>query len=238
MNYVQAATLVTRVRQDLNVEGSTGQPTDQEIVDRLNRAKGEYVDLIRGSGLGYFRKRTPQLATSQGVSLYQLPADFVSLRWVLAYLTPTQFIRCTPFTDDMRPMFATIVGTGWVFGQPVYYQLDDDGWIEFMPVPTGQFNYQIGYEYQPPDFTYSSGVGAQGQWTELTGFSDFVVARAGAGIARKLKLWDTAAAMSAEAERVADRIRQMAPLRDMGSAEVQRDITRTAPAGYWEEYDS
>lgn len=243
MNLVQVATLITRVRQEINLESTAANITDQEITDRLNRAKGEFVDELRAAGgAGYFRRRFT-IPTLQGVSLYPLPKDLVSLSFVLAYLTPTQFIRCAPFTDDMRPMFATIIGTGWVFGQPVYYQLDDSGVnggvIEFMPVPTGQFTVQIGYQYAPADFVLQDPVTGQpsGAIDDVNGWSELMVYRAAQGCARKLKLYDAASALAGEAANALERIKRMAPLRDIGAAEVVRDVTRTAPAGYWEEYD-
>lgn len=239
MNTVPVATLILRVQQDANLEGATAFITPAEIVDRLNRARRELVDELRASGgAGYFRHRTT-IPTVAGTSLYSLPVDFISISFVLAYLTPTQFIRCAPFTDDMRPMFATILGTGWVFGQPVYYQLDDSGagqtQIEFMPVPTGQFSAVVGYQYAPADFVQG---GAGDPFDDINGWSEYMVARAASGCARKAKFFDLSAALMGEAGTALERIKRMAPLRDIGTAEVVRDVTRTAPAGYWEEYDS
>lgn len=238
MLLVQAQTLIARVQQDVNAEGMTnllGAGAGGEIMDRLNRAKREFLDEMRSWGGQYFRHRTT-IATSAGVSIYTLPTECISLSFVLAYLTPTQFIRCTPFTDDMRPMFATIMGTGWVFGQPVYYQMDDTSAgaqsIEFMPIPTGQFSVTVGYQYSPADFANLTDT-----MEDVNGWSEFLVARAAQGCATKMQRFDLADRMAANAARELDRIKRMAPLRDMGAAEVVRDVTRTTPAGYWDEFD-
>lgn len=245
MNLVQVATLITRVRQDVNLEGTTARVTDAEIMDRLNRAKGEFVDAMRESGgSGYFERTTPITPTVSGQDLYPVPKDFISLLYILAYLTPTQYIRCTPFTADMLPMFNTIMGTGWVFGQPVYYRLTDSGVngdvIQFRPIPTGQFSYQLGYQYAPPDFYLDAGNNNQpaGSIDDRNGWSDYMVAKAAMGVCRKLKFFDLMREFATEAAAQLERIKRLAPLRNLSDAEVVRDVTRTAPAGYWEEYDS
>jgi hypothetical protein len=234
MNTVTAATLVLRVQQDCNIEGAAAKVTPQEIVDRLNRAKRKFYDVLRSSGgAGYF-KRTSPLATQAGVTVYQTPPDLVSLSYVLAYLTPTQFLRCTPFTDEMRPMFSTILGTGWVFGQPVYYQMADSGTIELLPIPTGQFSVVLGFQYVPGDFILDPNSGAPaGQMDDVNGWSEGIVADACAGVARKMKQWDLANAMAGVSASELDRVRMMAPLRDMGASEVQRDVMATHNLGYW-----
>lgn len=238
MNLVQAQTLITRVQQDVNAEGLgglLGAGAGGEIMDRLNRAKREFLDEMRGWGGQYFRHRTT-ISTVNGTSIYQLPSECISITFVLAYLTPTQFTICKPFTDDMRPMFATLLGTGWILGEPIYYQMDDTSGgqqsIEFLPIPTGQFSLTIGYQYSPADF-----VNLTDQMEDVNGWSEFMVARAAEGCATKMQRFDLADRMGAKAARELDRLRRMAPLRDMGSAEVVRDVTRTAPAGFWEEFD-
>ena len=239
MNLVQVATLITRVRQDANLDGFASVIPDAEIMDRLNRAKAEMVDELRASGgEGYF-KRTYQLPIQGGVSVYQTPMDMISLLYVMCYLTPTQYFRCRPFTDDQRALFSTLVGTGWVFGQPLYYQLADignGGNIEFLPVPTSQIqNIVLGYQYSPPDFVIDAVTSApRGSIDDVNGWSDFMVARAGSASARKVRQFELAAALQGEADRTMDRIKRMAPLRDMGAAEVQRDVLRSPNTGYWD----
>lgn len=242
MNLVQVGTLITRVRQDANLEGLTDTISDAEIMDRLNRAKGEFIDEMRGSGgTGYFERTTPVTQTVSMQDLYPVPKDCVSVQYVLAYTTSTSYIRCKPMTPDMLPMFSTIFGPGWVVGEPIYYRLTDSGVngdvIQFRPFPTGAYQYQIGYQYVPADFQADATTGLpSGSIDDRNGWSDFLVARAAQGCCRKIKLYDAAAQFQQEASVQLDRIKRMAPLRDMGAAEVQRDVTSFAPGMFWPDY--
>jgi hypothetical protein len=243
MNLVQVVTLIARVRQDANLEGAGGVIPDSEIMDRLNRAKGEFIDEMRTSGgTGYFEKTTPVTQTISMVDLYPLPKDLVSVQYVLAYTTSTSYIRCKPFTPDMLPMFSTIFGPGWVVGEPIYYRLTDSGVngdvIQFRPFPTAAYQFQVGYQYAPPDFVISptDNVTPTGSIDDRDGWSDFMVARAAQACCRKLKLFDLAASFQQEAAVQLDRIKRMAPLRDMGSAEVQRDVKMMSPGNVWPDF--
>lgn len=232
-NPVQASTLITRVRQEANVEGATGFVPDAEIMDRLNRAMGEFVDLMREAGGQDYYRRTYVMQTLGNVDTYDLPGDFVSLISVDAFLTPSQVFTCIPYQEEQRNMYRWL-GLGWVLGQPVYYRLADR-YIKFIPMPAGLYTVQLNYVYTPTQFVIDATTNApRGSVDDVNGFAEFMIFHAAAGVARKQKQFDTAQFLAAERERMADRIRRMAPQRDAGAPERVHDI-ESLNFTYWDE---
>lgn len=82
--YVTMASLVTRVRQAADLEGSDGPITDDEIKAQLGLSiRRLYERLLQARGQEYYRK-TAELNVTAGKALYELPADFFQLLAVLA----------------------------------------------------------------------------------------------------------------------------------------------------------
>jgi hypothetical protein len=237
-NYVQASTLVQRVRQRANLEGATAFVTDAEIVDHLNVAAGEFQDLIRaGGGQDYYRKDY-FFQTVDNLAAYDLPKDCVSIISVDAQLNSSQAYVCLPYMEEQRNMYRWLT-YGWVLGQPVYYRRigtsnGDGQQINFIPTPNG--NYSVTIHYVPSlanifqiDATTNT---ARGQLDDVNGWSEFLVCYAASNLAIKDGQFDLATYLDGRKEKIAERIRQMAPQMDAGMPERVHDVEGVS-GGYW-----
>lgn len=94
-DHVTLASLVARVRQAADLEGSNGPVTDAEIKAQLALSlRRLHERLILARGQEYYRK-TAELNVTPGQALYQLPADFFQL---LAVLGADAAIMASPRT--------------------------------------------------------------------------------------------------------------------------------------------
>lgn len=94
---VTLSSLIARVRQAADLEGSDGPVTDAEIGAQLGLAvRRLYERLILARGQEYYRT-TAELNVTPGQALYSLPADFFQLLAVVACDTAVMAVPSSTF---------------------------------------------------------------------------------------------------------------------------------------------
>jgi hypothetical protein len=234
-NPVTLQTLITRCRQRWNGEGSTHDVTDLEITDNLNVSLAmEVYDLLRQAvGDNYYRKPTPfTFTTSNGVTQYDLPADFLSLYSIDIYLVGTTSygswkINARRYTEAERNLYQGIP-IGWFSGATMLYSMNATQLIFQQPSITG---WQVSLNYVPiapklgagpnPAVVDSSGNPYQPNsytdtWDDVNGWSEIAVLDAARKCAMKKGRLDLVAALAAEKERLKAQVKSLLPLRNAG----------------------
>lgn len=215
---VSLLTLRTRARRLADIEGATARFPDAELNDYANRSIAECYDVIRSAfGDDFFRSQYT-FQTINGTSLYSLPADFLSLISVDAYLTATSIVSCKKYTEDQRNLFKWYP-VGWIFGQPIFYRLQAAN-ISFIPTPTGIFGVTLNYVPTPAVLTQDADA-----FDSVNGWDEYVTANMAIMCAAKDENYDlinnVLAGLKAAAK---SRIQALATERDGGQPERVHDI--------------
>lgn len=132
--YFTLASLVERVRQAADLEGSDGPVSDNEIKAQLGLSlRRLYERLLLARGQEYYRK-TAELNVTPGQALYELPADFFQLLAVVAadaavMAVPSatfaesdsgnegSWTRLTPFSmAELAPLLGSAKRSQWLQG--------------------------------------------------------------------------------------------------------------------------
>lgn len=228
---VKLADLVTRALQRTNAEGATQFLTWPELVDMANVAISAWYDEVRGTTWngGYYR--APFLITTSPISgnqtqnppsnaVYSLPSDFLSATSVDAFISPSLVITCKAFQEEQRNMYRFWLGAvGWFLGTTVYYQIQGAGsdgtpYIVFMPPPQAQFQVQVNYVPVAPKLGDASD-----SIDCIDGWEEFIVCHMAIRILAKMRRQAEIPLFERLLEQERQRIRKMAPRRDMQTAE-------------------
>jgi hypothetical protein len=226
---VSLVSMMQTVRQRTNLEGATAFITDQELTGYINGSLAEWYDEVRGTTWGgqYFRSiypfQTIPTQAYQGAqnppvgSYYPLPPDFVSLTSCDVFITPNQVISCRAFQEEQRNMFRWYP-VGWLFDTPIFYQLWA-GNIVFVPAPQSTFSVQINYVPTSPQLFNPSDT-----FDSINGWEEYVILDAAIKCLLKTGRMDMIQVFDARKAEQKERIRAMAPRRDMQTAEVVHEI--------------
>lgn len=235
---VTLSTMITRVRRRADIESSIRRTTDQEIVDNLQEGIAELYDLVRGAfGQDYFRSAST-FNTSNGVSIYALPADFLSLLSCDVTISAGNVLTARPYMENERNV-SKFFPVGWLFTEPVFYRLYAAN-ISFIPVPQAAFSVTLNYCPSAPVFS-AAVFNGQGDLTAgggstfdgINGWEEYAVLDA--AINTMIKDEDELlGVLEARKEKVKQRILDYAPERDAGAPERVHDVYRSdAWGGGW-----
>lgn len=228
---VSLATLVQRVRQRANFENANSFLPDVELIDDINQSIAKWYDEVRGTTWGgqYFRSQFP-FFTAPGTtnqvpfvnpppgSYYPLPPDFLSVTSVDVAISPSTFIiTCKAMPEERRNAYR-VWPVGWLFNTTVYYQIWGQN-IVFFPVPEAAYQVQLNYVPVAPQLT-----GPNSTLDSINGWEEFVVLDAAIKVLIKDRQGDMVAILQGRLEEERQRIRAMAPRRDMNQAEGVHEI--------------
>lgn len=230
---ISLATLLQTVRQRTNLEGATSFITDQELTGYCNGSVSEWYDEVRGTTWGgqYYRssfpfqtiptvsQNTPFSQNPPPGSIYPLPQDFVSLTSCDIFLSPNLVLTARAFQEEQRNMFRWYP-VGWLFDQPIFYQLWGQN-IVFVPAPQSTFQVQINYVPTSPQL-----YNANDTFDSINGWEEYVILDASIKCLMKMGRMDMVELFTARKTEQKERIRAMAPRRDMQTAEVVHEISQ------------
>lgn len=233
---VTCGDLVRRVRQRACLETTSGTVTfgpsfmpDTEVIDNVNTSIGKWWDLVQGTTFaGQFNRNPWNITTVQGQSLYSLAPNFARQLSVDAYivgnLTP---ISASPYQEENRNLWGNLTFTGWVYGQPILYQIQGQN-ISFRPFPQGSQTVTVNYIATAPTVSSSDDC-----FDSINAWEEFIVLDAAIKCALKDGQLDLIQTLQGLKEEERQRILAAAPMRDQGSPE---QIHQTRPLE-WSEGD-
>lgn len=180
--------------------------SDAEVTEYINQSIAELYDLlVEARGASYYESST-DITTSNGTTLYSLPADFYQLIAVEAVVNGTDRITLRQFDRQDRAYLVSAT-PGWS-GQPLYYRIRA-GQIELLPTPSA--NIKVTVYYVPFSARLVSG---SDTFDGINGWEEYVVADAARKCATREESWELVASLKQDVEALKERIRNMAPARD------------------------
>ena len=228
---VALSVLQSRSLQRSNLEGATDFISTAELTDSINQSIADWYDMVRLTTFGgqMYRSSYPLPGgTSNGVSLYAVPADFLSLISVDAVISGgVMTFDVKPYSEEMRNQFKNFMG-GWIISRPLYYQLQA-GNINFVPTPSGSFPVTLNYVPTAPVLSNGSPL-----LDSINGWDEWIVLDVAVKCLIKDGQLDMIPQLQALQSRQADRIARAAASRDTGHAEVVHDVTSNTDA--WDDY--
>lgn len=228
---VTLVSLMQSARQRTNLEGASAFITDQELTGYINGSLAEWYDEVRGTTWGgqYFRSiynfQTDATQLYSGPqnpppgSFYPLPKDFVSLTSCDIFLSPNLVLSARAFQEEQRNMFRWYP-VGWLFDQPIFYQLWG-GNIVFVPAPQSTFQVQLNYVPTSPQL-----FNPLDTFDSINGWEEYVILDSAIKCLLKSGRMDMVPIFEARKQEQKERIRAMAPRRDMQTAEVVHEISQ------------
>lgn len=213
---VTLATLSERVLQSVNMADAVNFIKPSELADIINGSVAEWVDEVRGTTWnGTYSRSLHSITTANGVQLYGLPSDFLSLISVDVFVAAgAPVISARAYQEEQRNAFRNSpVAAGWGSSQQVYYQVQGTN-ISFIPIPQGAYAVTVNYVptapvlADPDDFIDS-----------INGWEEFIILDAGIKCLTKSGSMDTIPVLAQRLEAQRARIRAMAPRRDQQTAE-------------------
>lgn len=229
---VSLSTLIARVRQRANLEGATAFIPDSEITDSLNVALAEVYDLLRENvGDNYFRK-TFTLTTTQSVTLYTLPSDFLSVISVDIWLGGSFPLSGRRYFENQRNLLRAWP-FGWDYTRPVFYQVQGSGAsssINFLSAPNAGFRVDINYCPVPTPLVNNTDT-----WDDINSWAEMAVLDAAVKCCIKDGQLDVANCLDTRKERMRQRIQAMGPQRHAGEPEQVNIIANRTEwsDGWW-----
>jgi hypothetical protein len=213
---VNLTTLIERIRQRTNLEGAQAFVTDVEITDLVNSALATWYDEVRGSTWGgqYYRSKY-RFDTENSQQFYKLPDDFLALTSLdIELANGMPVVSARAYQEEERNRFRQFpLLYGWTVSSPIWYQLQGDQ-LSFIPLPSGVFHCQLNYVPTAPKlFAPEDSVNV------INGWEEFIVLHAAIRVLTKDGQLDVIPVLSGQLEQERERIRAMAPRRDMQSAE-------------------
>lgn len=205
---------------------------DSEVIDNINTSISPWYDMVLGSTFaGQFVRAPWNITTSQGVSVYANAPNFYRSISVDAYLTGSTIpVDCDPYQEEQRNIWAQLLFTGWVYGQPIMYQIQGTN-LSFRPFPQG--NVQITVNYYPTPPVLMSG---NDTLDSVAGWEEYVVLDAAIKCALKDGQLDIVQTLEGLKQEQEQRILAAAPNRDQGAPErhhVTRGLDWSDDDGSW-----
>jgi hypothetical protein len=224
-------TLQQRVLQRTNLEGATSFITLPELTDLINISIAKWYDEVRGTTWNGAYYRAPFVITTTAFpgnfqvnppsnAIYQLPADYLATTSVDAFISPSVTLTCKAFQEEQRNMYRFWTGAvGWFLGTTVYYQIQGAGnlgtpYIVLMPPPQAAFQLQVNYVPTAPQLSEP-----EDAIDSINGWEEFIILDSSIMCLMKCGRGEEIPQFSARMEEEKQRIRRMAPRRDMQTAE-------------------
>lgn len=214
-------------------DASDGRHPTADVTRYINQGCAELWDLlIEARGADYYRAATPQtITTTEDTSSYALEAGFYLL--ISVRIAETGGGPLVPFTSQEEPELRDDLGsTGW----PTHYQLRRSAATSSQNticlLPTHDAGLSIVVEYVP-SFTDLSADGDL--FDGINGWEEYAVCYAARCMATKDEEWQLVQALDRDMARLADRIKKLAPKRDMHRARRVTDVRgpRAMARRYW-----
>ncbi|HJZ02978.1 MAG TPA: hypothetical protein VJ305_19830 [Streptosporangiaceae bacterium] len=229
---VSLVTLIQKAKQRTNLEGAGQIIPDSEWTDYINTGLSNWWDEVRGSTwVGQYYRSQYQFQTTASQqevnfpiqnpppgSYYPLPNDFLAMTSVDIFLSPNLVLSARMFQEEQRNMFRWYP-VGWLFDQPIFYNIWQNN-IVFVPAPQSTFSVNINYVPVAPQL-----FNADDTFDSINGWEEYIVMDAAIKAAMKMGRMDLVPLFQAEMARQTQRIRSMAPRRDMSNPEVVHEIS-------------
>lgn len=212
---VSLATLSERTLQRANLEGRSAFIKPFELTDLVNGSIAEWVDEVRGTTWNGTYSRAPHIITTAiNTQVYPLPGDFVALLSVDVSVSAGTVVAARSYQEEERNAYRNypLLG-GWSTSSPIFYQVQGTN-ISFIPIPQGAYSVTVNYVptapvLSDPDDTIDS----------INGWEEFIVLDAAIKCLIKAGEAETIPILSQRLEKQRERIRSLAPRRDMQGAE-------------------
>jgi hypothetical protein len=197
------------VRSRCDIEGATARFPDAQLTKWINDGIAELWELINKvqGHAAYYRSSSP-FTTVGNVPTYALPADFYKLISVDVQTGSNNFtLTCRPYMESERNRYKNLT-VGWIYGQPVYYQLQGQT-VAFTPAPSG--GYQVTLNYVP---TSPILVADGDTFDGISGWEEYPILYASKKAATKDQDWDLKSALEGDLAAMRARIEEMSNERD------------------------
>lgn len=228
---VTLATLSERALQRSNLEGGSPFIKPFELTDLINGSIAKWVDEVRGTTWNGTYARSPHVfSTVANLAKYPLPQDFLSLLSVdVAIANGQPVISAQSYQEEQRNASRSfpLLG-GWGIAQPIYYQVQGTD-IAFIPVPQGAYSVTVNYVPTAPVLS-----DPDDSIDAINGWEEFIVLDAAIKCLLKAGENDSIPQLNARLGEERERIRSMAPRRDMQTAE-RVHVIENAGCG-WEDW--
>ena len=147
--------------------------------------------------------------------LYALPDDFLALTSLDVNLASGMpVVSARAYQEEERNRFRQFpLLYGWTVSSPIWYQLQQDK-LSFIPLPSGAFSCVLNYVPVPPRL-----FAPDDEVNVISGWEEYIVLHAGIRVLTKDGQLDVIPLLAGQLEQERERIRAMAPRRDMQTAE-------------------
>jgi hypothetical protein len=202
-------------------------PTGAGVTDLnrlINQGITEFYDLLIASGEDYYLSSTT-IATVSTTDTYALTNDFLAVKGVDINLGGQQYFSGLRFNWADRNLYK-LAGTGWFYGQPVYYDLRGQN-IVFMPAPQGIYTITVWYYPVPPVLSALSDT-----LDGVNGWDELVTLSAAIKMLKREESFDAADRLVADYAACKARIQSRASKRNAGEPPRVTDIRRGNRAGW------
>jgi hypothetical protein len=227
---VTLGTLIQRVRQRANLEGSQAFIPDSEVIDNLNQSIADWYDMVRLSTFGgqYFRVQYP-FTTTANRDAYPLPLNMASEISVDAIISGAQTkFDVRRFQEEDRNIFNLVPLVGWIWNQPIWYQLWGPN-IVFRPIPDGSYSVTLNYVPTAPVLNDP----ANDSLDSINGWEEWIVLDSAVKCLIKDGQLDIIPLLEARRQEQAVRIQAAAPQRSMNASEGVHETRRWGSS--WDE---
>jgi len=210
--------MVDATRRAANIQGTTAtqRHTESDLFDYVNRGVAALDRILKLVDNGERYLSSTSITTGNGLELYPLPVDFLSLV-SLSGMIDGRMRWLTAYAENERPAL-TDTNAGWT-GEPNRYRLRQ-GNISLLPVPRGEYALTLWYAPAPPTLT-------SGQtFDTIARLDDYIVAYAAREVAKKDANWALHDRLSSELASFRGEIEAIARNRDKNSPARIVDVQR------------
>lgn len=212
MRSVTLIDALTRIYRRADLENATDRFPKTEVIDEYNESLAALYDrILRARGPEYFEKSTP-VTTTSGVSVYNLPADFLELISVELNVGGYNY-KLKRFDREQRAYLGSqaLSFSGDYFrymlhGKDTY---SDSDTIEFLPIPTPASAITVFYVPAAAKLVNDSDT-----FDGVNGWEEYAICDAASKLLTKNRKLDAAQALVAMRETVGERIDALTPRRD------------------------
>lgn len=246
---VSLATLQTRVLQRAHLQTASNSKLAPraELIDNINEGIAEFYDLVTSIQDQPYYKQSVAFSTTSGKDTYSIGAgqdvpitDFFKGCGVDIYFGQQIVISARPFMWSERNRYKFT--SGWLYTQPVAYRFmgknnltssaGNDS-IQFIPLPSGQFQCTVHYYPTPPVLIQD---GTNGTGTDyfdgINGYEEYVVLSAAVKLLQKQEQFEHVASLQASLMKQEQRILDSLGSHDADSPPRVQDIRLTDNDGW------